>query len=156
MEVVELKIMKTCKVEGCNNPIWSNGACKFHAPKTHLKNRANMLLMENRKPFPNPSAKSLKKIEEDFLNIKKRDEFFMGIWIDRMHRCEICGIPLGHEPRSYMFDHLLEKSKYPDLKFEPLNIALVCLACHDNKTRGIINAKYQEKINFVITKFNVS
>jgi 5-methylcytosine-specific restriction endonuclease McrA len=55
-----------------------------------------------------------------------------------------------------MFDHLIEKSKYPPLEFEPENIALVCLECHDEKSRGIINAIYQEKINFVITKFNVS
>lgn len=115
-----------------------------------------MIGMERYKPFPNPSRKSLEKIEESFLRTQKRDQFFMGIWIDRMHRCEICGKGLGHEPRSYMFDHLLEKNKYPQLEFEDDNIALVCLECHDCKTRGIISDKYQEKINFVITKFNVS
>lgn len=43
-----------------------------------------MLLCENRKPFPNPSKASLKKIEEEFLGTQKRDQFFMGIWVDRM------------------------------------------------------------------------
>lgn len=148
--------MKTCNIDGCNNPVWSKGVCKNHTPRSPLKNKANMLSVERYKPFPNPSKKSLKKIEEEFLGTQKRDQFFMGIWIDRMHRCEVCGKPLGHEPRSYMFDHLLEKNKYPNLEFEEDNIALVCLECHDNKTRGHINAKYQEMINFVITKFNVS
>jgi len=88
--------------------------------------------------------------------IQRRNKFFMYIWRDRRHKCEICNALLGSEPRSYMFDHLLEKSKYPELKWEPDNICLVCLACHDNKSRGIISDKYREKINFVITKFNVS
>jgi 5-methylcytosine-specific restriction endonuclease McrA len=55
-----------------------------------------------------------------------------------------------------MFDHLLEKSKHPELEWEPDNILLVCLECHGCKSRGIISEKYAEKINFVKTKFNVS
>jgi len=80
----------------------------------------------------------------------------MSIWSARPHRCEHCGKYLGKSPSSYMFDHLLEKNKYPDLEYEPENIWLVCLECHDNKTRGNVSEKYQEKINFVTTKFNVS
>lgn len=148
--------MKTCSIEGCSRKVWSKGMCKIHTPKTPLKNKANMLSIERYKPFPNPSAKSLKRIEEDFLGVKKRNEFFMSIWSVRKHKCEICDKFLGNEPKSYMFDHLLEKSKYPKLEFDPNNIALVCLDCHGAKTNGHINAKYQEKINFVITKFNVS
>jgi len=90
------------------------------------------------------------------LDQKIRSNFFMSIWAKRSHKCEHCGKWLGKEPRSYMFDHLLEKSKYPKLRLEEDNILLVCLECHDNKTRGIISEKYQEKINFVRTKFNVS
>jgi 5-methylcytosine-specific restriction endonuclease McrA len=138
--------MKTCNVEGCNSPVWSKGACRFHAPKAPLK-----------KVYPNITKQKLHTVvTETFEYMQKRDKFFMGIWIERMHRCEICGKPLGHSPASYMFDHLLEKSKYPELEFEADNIALVCLSCHDKKTRGFVSAEYQEKINFVITKFNVS
>ena len=100
--------------------------------------------------------KNTLKIAQKELEINLRDQFFMSIWRERRHKCEICNALLGSEPRSYMFDHLLEKSKYPDLKFEEENIWLVCLPCHDNKSRGIISEKYQEKINFVITKFDVS
>lgn len=127
--------MKSCSVTGCNNPVWSKGVCKAHTPRAPL----------NRSPKnfgPNDA--------------ERRNNFFMSIWRRRPHVCEICGRPLGSEPLTYMFDHLLEKSKYPDLKWEPDNIVLACLECHDLKNRGRIGEKYREKINFAITKFNVS
>ena len=126
--------MKTCSITGCNNPVWGKGVCQKHTLKTPLRK-----VCVNVVP-----------------NVAERNKFFMSIWNGRPHKCEHCGKSLGSEPRSYMFDHLLEKSKYPDLKYEPENILLVCLECHDNKTRGNISEKYQEKINFAITKFNVS
>ena len=133
--------MKTCSVTGCNNPVWGKGVCAKHAPKTPLKKTAwNITCVNDSLP----------------LYITLRDEFFMSIWRKRRHVCEHCGKYLGKEPLSYMFDHILEKNKYPDLKYEEENIWLTCLECHDNKNRGMISEKYQEKINFVITKFNVS
>lgn len=79
-------------------------------------------------------------------------DFFVEIWNKRKeHKCENCGKWLGKEPLSYMFDHILEKSTHPDLKFEERNIMLLCLECHDEKTRGIltdfIRAKIQEVKN---------
>ncbi len=131
--------MKTCNVDGCTRPIWSKGMCKIHIPKSPIKSKV-------------PKEPVVKSV----LNLDKRNQLFLSVWQTRKHRCEICDKPLGKEPQSYMFDHLLEKSKYKFLEFEPDNIALVCLECHDKKTRGFVNAIYQEKINFVITKFNVS
>ncbi len=131
--------MKTCKIDGCNKPVWSKGVCKSHTPKTSLKSRVP------------------KETVRDYsLKLNRRNQLFLSVWQTRKHVCEICNVHLGNEPKSYMFDHLLEKSKYPFLEFEENNIALVCLACHDKKTRGFVSDKYQEKINFVITKFNVS
>lgn len=146
--------MKTCSVIGCNNPVWGKGMCQKHIPKKPLK-KATF------KYCPMPSAKSpLDKLIEDevrkALDLPNRNDFFITIWNKRPHICQHCGKRLGNEPRSYMFDHLLEKSKYKDLEFEEENIWLVCLECHDCKTRGIISDKYREKINFVTTKFNVS
>ena len=124
--------MKTCSVTGCNNPVWGKGVCQIHAPRTPLK-------------------KSIKETTSD-----NRNAFFMEIWKERPHVCEHCGRSLGREPLSYMFDHILEKSKHQNLSFEKDNIWLVCLECHDNKTRGILTDKYKEKINFVKTKFDRS
>jgi 5-methylcytosine-specific restriction endonuclease McrA len=132
--------MKACNKPGCNNPVWSNGVCKYHTPNTPLKKAGTRFT-------PADGSNPDESLE--------RDNFFMSIWYARLHECEICLKDLGSEPRSYMFDHLLEKSTHPNLKFEKDNIALVCLECHDKKSRGFINEKYQERINFVRTKFNV-
>jgi hypothetical protein len=98
-----------------------------------------------------PLAKNKKNNIE---NVNKMHKFFMSIWRKRKeHKCENCKIPLGNEPLSYMFDHLLEKSKYPELKYEEDNIFLTCLMCHDKKTRGFITEIVKERINFVKEKY---
>lgn len=125
---------KTCTVEGCNNPIWGNGLCKMHGPKPQPLRRMKL---------PNAAKRN------------ERNAFFTEIWNERPHVCQHCGTHLGYNIRSYMFDHLLEKSKYPQLEFEKENIWMVCLTCHDEKTRGFISEKYLEKINFVKTKFGL-
>lgn len=94
------------------------------------------------------SADNIKKINE-------MQDFFLGIWNHRKdHNCENCKKWLGKEPLSYMFDHLLEKNKHPDLKFEEDNIMLVCLECHDNKTRGNLTDFVRAKIEEVRKRFN--
>lgn len=110
--------MLKCKKEGCNSPRWSGGLCKNHVPK---------------KP----------KNKEELLKLQ---EFFLSIWKKRRHACEICGEKLGNVPLSYMFDHLLEKSKHPELKYEEENICIMCLECHDEKSRGIMSKKVENKI----------
>jgi 5-methylcytosine-specific restriction endonuclease McrA len=87
-------------------------------------------------------------------NVIQMRDFFLGIWEKRKkHDCENCGEWLGKEPFSYMFDHLLEKSKYPELKFEEDNIMLVCLKCHDEKTRGFASDYVKNRINIVKQKY---
>lgn len=127
---------------GCHNPVWGKGLCQAHSPRTPLRKT---------KLYPNAIAK--KQFDGIFNRAERRNNFFMSIWNVRPHTCQICNKNLGPEPLTYMFDHLLEKSKYPHLMWEPENILLVCLECHDKKTRGIVGEKYREKINFAITKF---
>jgi len=154
--------MKTCNVDGCNRPIFGKGVCVYHYPKTKLKVNPQVAknflscLGKSEVVGPEKQKAAEEHVIKDSLKLEKRNQLFLSVWQTRKHVCEICGKHLGNESKSYMFDHLLEKSKYEFLEFEPLNIALVCLECHDKKTRGFINAIYQEKINFVITKFNVS
>jgi len=81
--------------------------------------------------------------------------FFLEIWKERPHKCINCKKWLGNEPLSYMFDHLLEKSKYPELKYEELNICILCLECHDNKTRGFVSETIKKLIEIVKNQFNI-
>lgn len=80
--------------------------------------------------------------------------FFKTIWTKRKdHRCEVCNKWLGEEPRTYMFDHVLEKSKYPELRYEEENIMYICLQCHDEKSRGFLSQKTKAKIEELKRKF---
>lgn len=79
--------------------------------------------------------------------IAKMYEFFRKIWDKRQHRCESCGNPLGTEIKSYFFDHLLEKSDYPEYQFYDSNIFLCCLECHSLKTSGFPLPKHRKAIN---------
>ena len=81
--------------------------------------------------------------------------FFKELWKKRRHNCENCGKWLGNEPLSYMFDHVLEKSKYPQLILEEDNIMFLCLECHDSKTRGFITEKIRAKIEELKKKFYI-
>ena len=76
-------------------------------------------------------------------------EFFLSIWKKKLHRCENCDAHLGSEPLSYMFDHVLEKSKYPDLRYEEENICMLCLDCHSDKTNCKLSDFMKEKIKKV-------
>jgi 5-methylcytosine-specific restriction endonuclease McrA len=76
------------------------------------------------------------------------------IWKKRPHECESCGRFLGNEALSSYFDHLLEKSTYPELRYKEENIFLVCVECHDKKTRGFPTDKHKEAIVNFKTKYN--
>jgi len=88
-------------------------------------------------------------------NINKMRDFFLSIWNKKKHICENCQIDLGSEPLSYHFDHCLEKQYFSDLKYEEENIMLLCLECHDNKTRGFLSPIMKEKIIYLKTKYNI-
>lgn len=89
-------------------------------------------------------------------NIDEMRNFFLDIWKTRQdHKCENCKKWLGNEPLTYMFDHVLEKSKYPDLKYEEENIMYLCIMCHDNKTRGFTSPMMKEREKQLLIKYNL-
>lgn len=94
----------------------------------------------------NRGITSLKHTTNKKQNIDKQWDFFLNIWNSRSHICENCEKTLGSEPRSYMFDHLLEKSQYPEMAYEKSNIFLCCLECHANKTGGFPGEKHVKAI----------
>ena len=116
--------------------------CFMHKPRKALA-KTKMLTKIN---------KTVKNVDNK-RNISDMNAFFLQIWNKKKHECENCGKWLGKEPLSYMFDHLLEKSKFPELKYEEENIMLVCLECHDNKTRGFLTDLVKQKIEEVRKRF---
>lgn len=130
-----------CKTCGKNA---ESDYCFQHKPRKPLA-KTKML---------NTFNKTVKNVENN-RQISDMNAFFLQVWKNRkQHDCENCGKWLGKEPLSYMFDHLLEKSKYPELKYEEDNIMLVCLECHDNKTRGFLTDLVRAKIEEVKKKFD--
>lgn len=115
-----------CKVCGKTS---DSDYCFIHKPK--------------KKIFTKPIDK-LGMEEKSFMR-----EFFVNVWKKRDHSCENCKTYLGSVPLSYMFDHVLEKSKYPHLKYEEENIWILCLECHTNKTNCNLNTTMKEKIKKV-------
>lgn len=73
-------------------------------------------------------------------------EFFNKHWANKPHKCESCGAYLGRENKTIFHDHLLERSKYPQFKLDMRNMYLVCLKCHDEKTRGFPTANHKKAI----------
>jgi len=129
-----------CKTCGKNS---ESEYCFQHKPRKSLA-KTKMLTKIN---------KNVKNVENK-RNISDMNAFFLQVWNGRKeHKCENCGKWLGNEPLSYMFDHLLEKSKFPELKYEEENIMLVCLECHDNKTRGFLTDLIRVKIEEVRKRF---
>lgn len=130
--------MKTCKIENCNNPIWSNSLCKNHSSKTQLQSGKKSFNVQNN------------------IQLSEMKQFFMNYWrAHKPHVCENCNVHLGKEPLTYMFDHVLEKSKYPHLAFEEENIMYLCLQCHDNKSRGNLSFVMEERMEYLKNKFNI-
>jgi len=130
-----------CKICGANS---ESEYCFRHKQKKALKSSSKN------------SWKGLKKNITTIKDLEKIDNqinLFLSIWNKRSHKCENCNKSLGNEPLSYMFDHILEKSKYPELKLEENNIWLLCLECHDNKTRSNLSKKMEKKIKIISKKF---
>lgn len=97
-------------------------------------------------------SQKLDKSSSKFLEMR---QFFLSIWKKKAHRCENCDAQLGNEPLSYMFDHVLEKSKYPNLRYEEENICMLCLDCHSDKTNCKLSDFMKEKIKIVSKKFGI-
>ena len=105
--------MKICKINGCNNFVWSGGLCRNHIPKKPLK--------------ANPLKREEKKQAADEMR-----EFFMSIWKKRPHYSEISGDKLSSPPSSAYFHHILYKERYKEAMFDEDNIALITIDEHSN------------------------
>lgn len=110
---------RQCKIEGCKNPVWSNGLCQNHI---------------TRKPFKRKRI-SVKKEREKTERVERavrRHMLFQQIWKQRPHKSEVSGARLGREALSTFFHHILPKSKYPQGEFDPENIIMLTPDEHAN------------------------
>lgn len=92
--------------------------------------------MENKIYF-NPDPKSMPKKKKLYAGIKKKfpkstgeKELFLQIWRERPHISAINGEPLGDEPNTYNFMHVLSKKAYPDFRLKNENIVLATFDQH--------------------------
>lgn len=124
---------KTCLYASCKNPVWGGGYCKWHQGQRKDKKA---------KTLQRKSYKSSKEDKERQDKIHELDrDFYLGIWEQREHKCYNCKAPLFGEPLTIYFDHILEKSKYPQFRHTEENICLLCWNCHQNKTNGVAGRK---------------
>lgn len=108
---------RKCKEEGCNNPVWSKGVCKFHTLRSPISGSRKVLTIKRKK---NKEGVPLMR------------DFFLSIWNKRRHKSEISGIYLGREPLSIFFHHILPKDKFEEAKYDENNIILLTLDEHTN------------------------
>lgn len=83
-----------------------------------------------RKPLP--KSKGFSSVVPKKKPIDDMKDFFLSIWKTKPHRSEISGAPLGKEPSTAFFHHILPKSKYPEARLDEENIILLTLEEHDN------------------------
>lgn len=86
-------------------------------------------------------------------------DLFVKIWLSippGLRKCESCGKHLHNPVRDYYFDHLIEKSKRPDLALERDNIFLCCLVCHSLKTDGYPTYLHKSAIEKAKERFGIS
>lgn len=95
------------------------------------------------------SEKQKQKNKEKAEATKRLHVFFLELWdkLPKNKKCICCGDSIWGEISTIYFDHLLEKSKYPELAMEIDNIYYpVCSNCHGSKTNGYPKPKHKEAI----------
>jgi 5-methylcytosine-specific restriction endonuclease McrA len=93
--------------------------------------------LEGIKSITKVSAKQKIKNNSKAEQTQLRKKMFLDIWSKLTKKnCWSCNAYLGEEPLSIFFDHLVEKSKHPELDLVKENIYICCVDCHTKKTMG--------------------
>ena len=108
--------------------------------------------LEPPKQISKQSEKQRIRTKEDVKETKEQFKFFLKIWEERKRAdgrnyCEVSGEQLPFEPSSIYFDHLLEKSSFPEYRFDPENIIIVSWNVHTQKTNGFPHPEHLRRIN---------
>ena len=103
-----------------------------------------------------PYRPSYAKITERQKDKQSRDkELNSEIWASRPHVCDNCGKNLPATPIKSFFSHLLTKGAHPELRFDPENIVLSCVPCHnlwESDGRRETMATYHKHLSYMVSK----
>lgn len=121
---------KLCNIASCDKPVWGHGLCVSHIKRKPITPKRGGLITAKRDAF-------IQKTK-----IETMRNLFLEIWKERKHYSEVSDVPLGNEPLSTFFHHILPKSKYPELEYDKSNIIVLSLWEHESVESDMY--KYEE------------
>lgn len=124
--------MAKYKCPFCGRPSEKKEGCFYHKPKKPLR----------------ASAKTVEQMEENSRETQKMWDLFTHLWnrLPARKYCWACKAPIWGENLSIYWDHLLEKSSFPELKFEEQNLFFCCPDCHTRKGNGFPHIVHKQAI----------
>lgn len=102
-----------------------------------LKSRAGEPRPKKAYSIPKVSKKRQKLLADQKITAEKDKEFYAEIYAASPHKCQNCDCKLPRTPSNFMFHHLLEKRNYPEHRYSPENIMILCLECHSKAETNI-------------------
>ena len=120
---------KKCNKAGCNYNQFGGGFCRNHQYLRTDKKTPNL----KRTPIRKVSKKKTKSLGEKRLQTEQDWLFYLEIWNERPHVCFETDQPLGDEPLTVFFHHVLEKGlrRYAKYRHCKWNIVLITWQVHD-------------------------
>lgn len=143
--------MAKYKCPVCNNSCESAQGCFKHKNKKPLTKTGGFKRSSRLKT----RKESQEEIEENKAEKEKMWALFEEVFKERGPYSQIDGTYLGNEVRSYMVDHLIEKSAHPELKYEKENLFLVTFDQHQRKTLGFPDSIHKEAIQKAKQRFGI-
>lgn len=98
---------------------------------------------KGRKTIPRTSKKTAATKPAKTKRTQTDAEFYLVIWIERVHQCQNCGAPIYHFSLLW-FHHILPKREqggYPQYRYCKWNIWILCWLCHDTHDNGNPDSK---------------
>lgn len=101
------------------------------------------------------SNKKEEKLEQELRDKALMKFFFDLLWseLPKDKFCFSCGKKIWGENKPLYWDHLLEKQKYPEYKYEKENMYFCCGDCHESKSSGYPTEKHKAAIEAAKQKF---
>jgi hypothetical protein len=135
----------------CNKPCEDPLGCFLHKPKKPLAKTGGFKTSTKLKR----KKKSQEEIEQNKAETAKMWALFEEVFRERGPYSEIDGTYLGSELKSWMVDHLIEKSIHPELKYEKENLFLVTFDQHQRKSQGFPDPIHAEAIQKAKQRFGI-